>query len=159
MDSLTKLHVIILNACPLCLANGEYIYLYSPSSAKLKGYSSALVSFWVVWSQLGFPSNICLLFEAWRLGVSRGGGRIMWQTSFLAVIWTIWKEKNARCFVDESPSGSGRESQTPYSFIVVLSSTVKSSLLLFSTIIRNWQEIALFFMEAHQHSHVASSPI
>ena len=25
-------------------------------------------------------------------------GREMWKLSFLAVIWTVWKERNAKCF-------------------------------------------------------------
>lgn len=44
------------------------------------------------------PNRIYDLFLAWRWGTGLGRGRIMWSSPFLAVIWSLWRERNARCF-------------------------------------------------------------
>ena len=38
------------------------------------------------------------LIRVLALGVGHERGRIMWSVSFLATIWSIWKERNFRCF-------------------------------------------------------------
>ena len=42
------------------------------------------------------------LFVAWKMGVGRKRGGLMWKLSFRAIIWAIWKERNRRCFEQES---------------------------------------------------------
>lgn len=41
-------------------------------------------------------------YEAWKMGVGFQRGRIMWKVTFLATIWTIWKERNMQCFEGKS---------------------------------------------------------
>lgn len=48
--------------------------------------------------------SIFYLFNAWKFGIGSLKGRIMWQSSFLAVIWATWMEKNHRCFEGKSSS-------------------------------------------------------
>lgn len=38
------------------------------------------------------------------MGVGSAREKIMWKTSFLTVIWTIWKERNSRCYKGVSSS-------------------------------------------------------
>lgn len=43
------------------------------------------------------PNSPLKLFEAWKMGVGFLGGRED-KLFFLAIIWTIWKERNRCCF-------------------------------------------------------------
>lgn len=51
---------------------------------------------------LGFPQNIQAHFEAWRAPINFPRGKAMWRASFLALVWIVWKERNARCFEGRS---------------------------------------------------------
>ena len=48
------------------------------------------------------PNSLTQLFESRRMGVGLRKGRIMCKLLFLAVIWTIWKERNQWCFKGRS---------------------------------------------------------
>lgn len=37
-------------------------------------------------------------YQAWSIGVGSARGKIMWKSSFMAVKFTLWKERNSRCF-------------------------------------------------------------
>ena len=43
------------------------------------------------------PNSLSDLFEAWICPPLTSRVKEMWKVSFLAVIWIIWKERNARC--------------------------------------------------------------
>lgn len=50
-------------------------------------------SFWWV-----LPRSILDLYKAWWVPLKSIRGKVMWRASFVAVMWIIWKERNARCF-------------------------------------------------------------
>lgn len=41
------------------------------------------------------PSTLVQVYEALKLSVGFPRGRIMQKVSFVAIIWTIWKERNS----------------------------------------------------------------
>lgn len=47
---------------------------------------------------VGFSHKPLDFFEAWKSPIGMPRGKEMWRVAFLAVIWSIWKEWNARCF-------------------------------------------------------------
>ena len=44
------------------------------------------------------PNSLLELFHAWKASFGDPRGKEMWRLAFIAVIWTIWKERNLRCF-------------------------------------------------------------
>ena len=38
------------------------------------------------------------LFQEWKHPIGVPRGMELWRLSFLAVLWTIWKERNSMCF-------------------------------------------------------------
>ena len=58
-------------------------------------WSSVLGWFSCIWA---FPRSIQDPFKSWKSPISHPRGKEMWNVAFLAVIWTLWKERKARCF-------------------------------------------------------------
>lgn len=68
---------IIVNACPMCLANEEtvdHIFLNCRFTQLYGG----------PWSSYG----------GWKLATGPSPGRILRKLSFMAISWTLWKERN-----------------------------------------------------------------
>lgn len=84
-----------VNACPMCLAEESIDHL-------LLNCNFAYVIWTSIFSGFHFSAplhqSVPALFEFWGLGVGSKRGRSMWKLSFLAAIWSIWKERNRRCF-------------------------------------------------------------
>lgn len=57
-------------------------------------------------AQWVMPNTVLELFLAWRFGIGSKIRRIMWRWSFMAVIWSLWKERNTRCFDSNVPRSS-----------------------------------------------------
>ena len=86
----------------MCLADEELVDHLLLNCKVAQGlWSEALSRFHY---SLAHPRSICGLFEAWMLEVRFIKGRIMWRTTFLALLRIIWKEMNFRCFEDSGTS-------------------------------------------------------
>eukprot|EP00268_Persea_americana_P033489 TRINITY_DN33165_c1_g2_i2.p1 TRINITY_DN33165_c1_g2~~TRINITY_DN33165_c1_g2_i2.p1 ORF type:complete len:146 (+),score=9.08 TRINITY_DN33165_c1_g2_i2:242-679(+) len=100
MDNLKRQELYIVNACPVCFAGEESIdHLLLNCRIAQQLWRSTLD-----WFQVSkpLPNSLSALFEFWRLGVGFTRERILRNASFLVVIWSIWKERNRRCFEGRS---------------------------------------------------------
>lgn len=90
--------VIIVNACPMCLNDEENVDHLPLNCRVAQGLWSILFSWFGCSSVL--PSTICGLFENWHLVFApiEEGRCAVCRTAFLAVLWTIWRERYSRTF-------------------------------------------------------------
>lgn len=96
MDNIRRRELIIVNACPMCLAVEESIDHFL-LNCLITHYLWRSTLWWFHIST-PIPNSLSSLFEFWRLGVGFRRRRIVWNVSFLAVIWSIWKQRNLWCF-------------------------------------------------------------
>lgn len=104
--------LVLVNGCILCLRNYEtschlllvcvvsFVTLLSRfcSAYMESNFSSWFNASWVLIGSLisNFPScNICMF---------KGKGRILWKVYWVAVLWSIWLERNSRCFRTKASS-------------------------------------------------------
>lgn len=103
VDNLRCRRKIIMNACPMCLADEETVHhflLYCSVAQELWiGVLSWFDCSWI------FPHSINELFESWFLARLSIRGSILWRNAFLAVLWVFWKERNSRCLKNQASSG------------------------------------------------------
>ena len=88
------------------------------------------------------PHSLPELFQAWKVPIGDPRGKVMWWLSFLAVIWTIWKEINLRCFEGISVSESNMLEKLKFlvaSWVSILPSFKGFSL---DQIVYHWKEVA-----------------
>ena len=103
MDNLKRRGKILVNACPMCLEDEETIdHLLLRCNSATKIWNNIISWFGCSWV---FPKNIQDLFMAWKSPQRSHQGKEMWNLSFLAVIWHIWRERNARCFEGAATNG------------------------------------------------------
>lgn len=96
MDNLHSRKKILVNTCPMCLADEELVdHLLLRCRVAQEIWSHVLRLFHCGWV---FPNSFLEVFQARDLRCTLVRGRLMWSLSFLAVIWAIWKERNDRCF-------------------------------------------------------------
>lgn len=94
-DNLHRRGLIIFNVCHLCLEDGESVdHLFLRCKTSRCIWNSVLSWFSCEWV---LPCSLPLLFEALKLAIGSTRGRVMWKASFMATIWSIWREWNARC--------------------------------------------------------------
>lgn len=76
----------------MCLANEEPVdhLLICPISQ----FMWRMVLRWFGCSWV-FPYSLKAHFEAWKMAVGSKRGKDLWRSSFLAIIWNIWKVRNA----------------------------------------------------------------
>ena len=87
--------MIIVNACPLCLVDEESVNHLLHRKLTNAHWSSTLKEFNFSWV---LPQSLSELFHQCYCPISSTKGKATWRLSFLACIWTIWKERNKRCF-------------------------------------------------------------
>ena len=103
MDNLKRRGKILVNACPMCLKDEETIgHLLLRCNNAVKIWNTVINWFGCSWV---FPKHVQVLFMAWKSPIGSQKGKEMWKLTFLAVIWHIWKERNARCFEGASTNG------------------------------------------------------
>lgn len=88
LDNLQRRNRILVNACPMCLANEESVDLLLRCKVPQALWTSLLKWFDCSWV---CPRDIGRHLEAWYLPYGLTTGKVMCRTSFLAVSWTLWK--------------------------------------------------------------------
>ena len=103
-NKLSKLNIIPPHedVCILCKAStesGPHLLLHCQ-------FSWILWSWWCnIWSiSWVCPSSIQLALEQWFLPSKSEISRKLWLAGFMVIVWSIWKERNARIFTNKSCS-------------------------------------------------------
>ena len=142
IDNLRRRRKIIVNACPMCLADEESVEHLLLNCKVAKGLWSEVLSwFHCSWTQL---RSIRGLFEAWLLEVGSNRGRILWRTAFPALLWIIWKERNSRCFEDSSTSAEDLAYKLKFTIASLVSILPQFHGISIDVILRNWREVVFF---------------
>lgn len=141
MDNLRRYHIFIVNACPSCFQAKETVdHLLLNCKIVLSMWEAFLQAFGCRWVML---NRFFDLFLQWRWGASPGRGRIMWYCSFSAIIWSLWMEKNERCFGGRSSHLQALVDKPRFlvaSWVLILPYFRGSS---YDFILFNWKEVAL----------------
>lgn len=96
IDNLRRNNVLTVNACPLCLKVKEsmdHLLLACDTAQGL--WRAFLVLFGCEWV---LSRRVDEHFQSWNLAVDSKRGRMMWRLSLMADLWSLWKERNVRCF-------------------------------------------------------------
>lgn len=88
--------------CPLCNSWPEevsHLFLQCPVATELWAW------WWEIWNiKWVWPSSLNLAFEQWSFPTSSKFFKKIWTASFLVIVWSLWKERNARVFNQKSCS-------------------------------------------------------
>ena len=96
MDNIRPWNMVVVHACLLCLADEESVDHLLLHCRLTKALCPCIfIDFSCSWVLL---QSLPKLFQQWFCPISRFKGKTIWRLSFLAFIWTIWKERNIRCF-------------------------------------------------------------
>ena len=96
MDNLRGRGMVVVNVCAMCLSEEETMgHLFLNCEVAHLLWRSVMDCFGCSWV---FPNCIVESFQAGRSPVRLHKGKEMWGLTYLAVIWTIWKERSLRCF-------------------------------------------------------------
>ena len=77
----------------------------------------------------------------------------MWNLSFMAVIWSIWKERNGRCFEESSYNGNQLGKKVKHRVAMWASCLPYFKGISADSIIHNWKEVAFSCLLKHHISH------
>ena len=95
LDNLRR-GMIVVNACLTCLREEESVDHLMVNCKTAQYIWNAVVKWfdccWV------FPNPLSELFKALKAPTGALRGKELWSLTFLAVHWTIWKERYSRCF-------------------------------------------------------------
>jgi hypothetical protein len=98
LDNLRKRGLIVVDWCCMCKRSGESInHLLLHCEVARTLWSVLFTLFGVKWVLNG---RVLDLMACWK--GQRGNKMVMevWKMAPLCLMWTIWKERNARCFED-----------------------------------------------------------
>jgi hypothetical protein len=98
LDNLRKRGLIVVNWCCMCKRSGESInHLLLHCEVARTLWSVLFTLFSVKWVM---NDRVLDLLVCWK--GQRGNKMVMevWRMAPLCLMWTIWKERNARCFED-----------------------------------------------------------
>ncbi|XP_020963842.1 uncharacterized protein LOC110265266 [Arachis ipaensis] len=115
-ERLTKLGVNIMSdsMCILCtkeVESAEHLFLRCEVTWQVWcKWLRSLGRDWVI------PGTTKELFESWRGMHNRQQGQKLWMTTFFAVIWNIWLERNARIFKNKRASLEAIHTRTVLSY-------------------------------------------
>ena len=90
------------SSCGLCAS-----YLETPSHLLIHCHTSWKI--WNWWLSLWdlswvFPFSLKDLFQQWRVNGGDNFFKKVWHASFFVILWSLWKERNARIFTTTSSS-------------------------------------------------------
>eukprot|EP00268_Persea_americana_P020191 TRINITY_DN20423_c0_g2_i1.p1 TRINITY_DN20423_c0_g2~~TRINITY_DN20423_c0_g2_i1.p1 ORF type:complete len:102 (-),score=3.72 TRINITY_DN20423_c0_g2_i1:199-504(-) len=89
-----RIIIIIINACPMCLADEETVdHLLLGCKTAYSIWIAALSWFGLSWT---FLKTLLDHLNAWKLMSGATKGKQLWMTFFLATLWVIWRERNSR---------------------------------------------------------------
>jgi hypothetical protein len=97
LDNLRKRQVVVINRCFMCKKDGE-------SVDHLLLHCEVAHALWCnIFSQLGLswvmPSSVLDLCVCW-CSSSRTRSAVVWKMVPICIFWSIWRERNNRCFED-----------------------------------------------------------
>ena len=125
---------------PMCLSDEESMnHLLLNCKIAQSLWMSVVGWFDCSWA---LPNSLTELFQAWKNPLGGSRGKVMWRLSFLAMIWTIWKERNSRCFEGLASSESILVENSK--FLVALWVSINPSFRGYSLqqIVYHWKELA-----------------
>lgn len=82
------------------------------------------------------------LFQAWKAPTGVPRGKELWRLLFLVVIWTIWKERNSRCFEGKVSSKSSMVERTKFPVALWVSINPAFGDYTIDQIVSHWKELA-----------------
>ena len=95
-DSHRKKGVILINRCVMCKQTNEsvnHLFLHYPATISLWYYFYSMLGLqWVM------PYNMKDAYASWILWKVDKSIRKIWRMIPAAIFWSIWKERNNRCF-------------------------------------------------------------
>ena len=94
---------------------------------------------------VGFSQKPPDFFEAWKSPIGMPGGKEMWTLAFLAVIWSIWKERNARCFEGVAVNGASLIVKITFTIAYWVSINCVFHGYTLDQVMFIWKEVALSF--------------
>ena len=141
MDNLKRRGKIVVNACPMCLKDEEIVdHLLLRCKIAMKIWNTFLTWLGCSWVP---PNQIQDLFTALKSPIGSHKGKEMWKLTFLAVIWCIWKERNARRFEGTAANGESICGKIKFSVVqwVLIYPILKD--ISVDQILYNWKEVAM----------------
>ena len=97
LDNLRKRQVVVINRCFMCKKDGESI-------DHLLLHCEVAHALWCnIFSQLGLswitPRSVLDICACW-CSSSRTRSAVVWKMMPICIFWSIWRERNNRCFKD-----------------------------------------------------------
>lgn len=89
-------------SCPICnseLEDVSHLFLFCPYAQDIWSW------WWNLWELTWvWPSSLIKAFEQWHFPSSNKFFRKVWNATFLIIVWSLWKERNARVFTGKCTS-------------------------------------------------------
>jgi hypothetical protein len=97
-DNLRRRNLILVSWCCMCKADGEsvdHLFLHCALARELWNMAFSLFGmYWVM------PKRIVDVFASWKGRLGRHKNRQIWEAVPHCVMWSLWRERNARTFED-----------------------------------------------------------
>ncbi|XP_058082428.1 uncharacterized protein LOC131230536 [Magnolia sinica] len=132
IDNLRKRGMVLTNICLCCMRDEEYVnhlLLHCPFISEI--WPDLLLRFNMSWV---FPNSVDLLILAWNGVDCNKYFTHLWRMAILAIWWSVWEERNRRCFTDSS------------NFAQVVASRAKRSLIEWASIDDKLRDCGLQFL-------------
>ena len=140
MNNLRRGGMVVVNACPLCLKDEEFVdHILLKRNFAHRTWSVVLGWFGFSWV---LPNSLSDPFEAWICPSMAPRGKEMWKLSFLAVIWIIWKKRNTRHFKGIASCVNSITDKIKLFVALWVSINPNFQGILLDQVLLNWKEIS-----------------